>query len=385
MLKPSKVTAVVPTLLSRPELLERCLGSLGDECDVVVCIDRARASAPTERFDRSGVRLAWTGGGAGFAGAAQLGVEAVDADLVLFLNDDAWLKPGAVTALTETVASDPSVAGAAPKVLFESWPEILNSMGTILKPDGWADSRGIGQPDVGQYDRPDRVFGLHFAAALVRRSLFGPGEIGPLDVTYRMYYEDIDWCLRANLRGHKFVAAPDAVVVHGHSTTARDEPFAFRFRLQERNRLWTTAKCFEALHVARAVGRRLAVMAKVWLSRGPLARDALVVVREALAGMRGVWARRVPIQRSRTVRDADVFALSAGERSWFDQHAGPVLDSACLIDSMRRRSGGQGLAEELAVAIAEGDSGRFDRALSRAPAAASAYCTRLRSRGIINS
>jgi GT2 family glycosyltransferase len=322
-------------------------------------------------------RVVLTGGGAGFAGAVQLGIGAASRDFVLLLNDDAALDPGSVEALVDAVAAGPARAGAAPKIRFEQWPEILNSVGTILRSDGWADSRGIGQPDVGQYDRPGRVFGLHFAAALIRRSLFGDHEVGPLDLSYRLYYEDIDWCLRANLCGYEFVSAPEATAEHGHSRTVGEQPLGFQFGLQQRNLIWTAAKCFEPLRALRVSTRRMAGLARLRLGGSSLAEDAARALRQAGAGIPRILRARRGVQASRILRDAEVFALSSGERSWFDQRTGPMLSLDCLVDALRRTGGADELAEELLRAAQSSDRRRISELLARAPEAAVVYGERL--------
>ncbi len=50
------------------------------------------------------------------------------------------------------------------------------------------------------------------AAAFYRRSLFD--EIGFFDEDFFMYLEDIDFCLRAQLAGHRCLYLPDAIVYH---------------------------------------------------------------------------------------------------------------------------------------------------------------------------
>jgi GT2 family glycosyltransferase len=372
-----KVTAVIPTLGSDPELLQRAVESLGPECELVLSVDLPESALALDAVASRAQRVVWTGGGAGFAGAAQLGIDAVGTELVLLLNDDAWLEEGAVAALVDAVGADRVHAGAAPKIRFERWPEILNSVGTVLAPDGWADSRGIGQPDVGQYDRSERVFGLHFAAALVRRSLFNEGEVGPLDTSFGSYYEDIDWCLRANLRGYEFVSAPEAVAVHRHSTTVGQQPLGFQFRLQQRNLIWTVAKSFEPSNATRGAARRMAALVRTRLRGGPLAKEASRALREAAAGMSGVLRRRADIQRQRVVGDAEVLALCAGEKSWFDQSAGPILDKSCLIEALDRLGNNGNWVEPLRRALIDRDALQVGSVLSEAPSSAALYCARL--------
>jgi GT2 family glycosyltransferase len=369
---------VIPTLGISSSLERSVESALAGSAQVVLVVDHPPGAVDVPTNDPR-VRVVWTGGGAGFAGATQIGIDASDTEYVLLLNDDAWML-GGLAALVEAVTSDSKIAGAAPKVFFSRWPEILNSVGTVLHADGWADSRGIGQPDVGQYDTNERVFGLHFAAALVRRELFGPASVGPLDVSYRAYFEDIDWCLRANLLGYSFVSVPEATASHEQSTTSRQRDFSFRYRLQQRNQLLTAFKCLEARHAAAVLVRRAATLLWRASKRDPLSRGGVA----ALAG----FARRAPaylrrrsaIQRSRIMSDDEIFALSTDEHSWFDDREGPTFDVGCLVDALRRRGDMSAVADEIERYAAKQSWADAAAAVSKAPPAAAAYWNRLERR-----
>jgi N-acetylglucosaminyl-diphospho-decaprenol L-rhamnosyltransferase len=56
------------------------------------------------------------------------------------------------------------------------------------------------------------------AAMMIRREAWQ--QIGPLDVGYFMYCEEIDWCLRAKRKGWDIYCAPQAHITHyaGQST-----------------------------------------------------------------------------------------------------------------------------------------------------------------------
>lgn len=359
----TRVTAVIPTLARRTDVLRRSLDSVLQEADVVVVADGAQAAKAIDSMDVvRRVRVVETPGPVGFAASAQAGIDAAGDDYVLLLNDDAWLERGALQAMTEALDADPGCAGVGPKILFSRWPEIINSAGTVLHVNGEADSRGIGQPDLGQYDRPERVFGCHFAAALLRRELFSPMFVGPLDWTYGAYFEDVDWCLRANVLGYRFATAPGAVARHEHSASSAG--FHAAFRLQERNLMWTAAKSFQAGRAARILSRRCAAHMTRRDELGPLRRT---IVREVWAGMPRVLRARSRIQRRRRVPDNTFLELSRGERSWYDQREGrPLFSVAALQEAAERR--GDRLPKT-------GDG--IERALDRLPAQARTYWERL--------
>ncbi|HVE90862.1 MAG TPA: glycosyltransferase family 2 protein [Actinomycetota bacterium] len=369
------VTAVVPTLGREPLMLGRCLASIPPDVEVIVAIDAPEGT----QVPGAGDRCVWTGGGAGFSGTAMRGIGRANRELVLLLNDDAWLAPGAVEVMADAMHLDPLVAGIAPKIKFASWPDLINSVGSVLFADGRADSRGIGQPDIGQYDRPRRVFGCHFAAALLRRDLF-EDHVGPLDVTFGSYYEDVDWCLRANLAGYRFQTAPDALVFHEHSATAGRQPDDYAFVNAERNLLWTVVKGFESSRAAGVVTRRLVAHARNVLLQGPHGRGSRRVLRQFWSGAPAALAARRLIQRARKVCDNEVLALSAGEKIWFDSRSGPVLDGRCLLDALSRHPDHAATAAEFERLLAVGADGDVDSLLRESAPAAGQYWNRLQSR-----
>ena len=160
----------------------------------------------------------------GFAIAVNQGVRASSGEYVFILNNDASLAPDCVSVLMDGMLEwekreGSKVIGLAPKILL-SGRSIIDAVGNAINPDGSAFNVGIGQIDMGQFDNPNRVMGLCFAAAFIRKAAFQ--LVGFLDESYFAYYEDVDWCYRANVLGYEFHSAPRAVVQHHHSGSARE-------------------------------------------------------------------------------------------------------------------------------------------------------------------
>ena len=148
----------------------------------------------------------------GFAQGVNLGLRHCSQPYVLILNDDATLDPGTSgTLVAEMEHATPDVIGLAPKVLLDSPEAVIDNVGAAITSDGSVHNRGYDQKDVGQFDEQVDVAGLCFAATLLRREGFEASRVGPLDGRYFMYAEDSDWCLRARLRGYRFVSCPEAV------------------------------------------------------------------------------------------------------------------------------------------------------------------------------
>ena len=180
-------------------------------------------------------------------------------------------------------------------------------------------NQAIGQPDIGQYDFSERVFGSCFGATLLRREAFDLGQVGLLDETYFMYFEDVDWCFRANLLGKKFYSAPRAVVYHEHSSSVKDKGYQFKYRLIETNLLRTVAKNYQRRQAVKIIFTRLKSHLQAALPR----RDGsvsvnLAIVAGFLLDLPSLLPRRWEIQRRRVVGDFDLMQISSGEEPYYD-------------------------------------------------------------------
>ena len=290
----------------------------------------------------------------GFAGGVNRGVAAARGDLVLVLNFDVELEADCVAQLVTTMAGDDGLAGVVPKTVFMHDRHLIDNVGTRIDGDAVAYNVGVGQLDLGQYDVSEPVFGACFAAALLRRSAFEADAVGPLDERYFMYYEDVDWCYRANLLGWRFRTAPKALVAHVHSASVRHLDYSFKRYLLERNLLRTIVKNLEAPRMARLVARRSAAALLRAGTRRPYWRAGLRAVGDFWRDLPRDRAARAAIQRRRRVPDHAVFALSAGETADFD----PVeltprytLDALEAMYRRRFRVTGDARAAEIAESL----------------------------------
>jgi GT2 family glycosyltransferase len=119
----------------------------------------------------------------------------------------------------------------------------INSTAICISRSGAAWDRGRNEPDHGQYDVFEEVFGPCAGAALYRRSMLD--DIGLFDEDFFLFMEDVDLAFRARLSGWMCMYVPTARVVHIHGGTA-----GFKSHLSiyygNRNLLWYIVKNFPA-------------------------------------------------------------------------------------------------------------------------------------------
>ena len=339
----SDVTAVVLNYGGPSDVLGACIDSLLAQThpvDVLLVDNRSPQNLDAvEGVMRRHpeVRLLRLTRNFGYAGGMNPGIAAVSTPYLMPVNNDARLAPDATAEMLAVLdAGGDEVVGACPKIVFESAPHLVDSVGNLIRPNGVAFNLGIGQCDVGQFDRSEAVFGACFAATLLRRRAFDPGDVGPLDEAYFMYFEDVDWCFRAGALGHRFLTAPGAVVHHMHSLSTRQQEFGFKYHLIQRNHMRTAIKDFEARHAAWTVFRRCLTLA-YRLAFGPWRRPSLDALADTVKGLPAMLAERRRLQRRRRVPDRTLFAFAEGETPYFDSINYEPMTSADVLSAMYGR------------------------------------------------
>ncbi|MEA2874679.1 MAG: hypothetical protein QOH67_5007 [Hyphomicrobiales bacterium] len=164
----------------------------------------------------------------GFAAACNQGAAGSDADCLLFLNPDTRLMPGSLARPARYLQSHDKV-GIVGIQLVDSTGHVAHN--TSRNPTAWSmtgNSLGLDRlmPSVfpphfvsdwahDETRAVDQVMGAFF---LVRRSVFE--LLGGFDETFFVYYEDLDFAVRARQRGYGSVYLADARAFHrGQGTT----------------------------------------------------------------------------------------------------------------------------------------------------------------------
>ena len=208
--------------------LDACLRSVVGALGVgsVTVVDNAstdRSSTIVGGF--AGVRWLATGTNLGFGRAANRGIAAGSADLVLLLNPDAAVMPGAVEALVASLAGRPTCGVVGPRVenvdgsvypSARSFPSYIDAIG-----HGFVGLVRADNPWSRRYLGGDSVEWVSGTAMLLRREAFE--AVGGFDEDYFMYVEDVDLCWRMHEAGWGVHYERGAGVIHaiGGSSEAR--------------------------------------------------------------------------------------------------------------------------------------------------------------------
>ena len=208
------------------ELLPICLSALRrqtrrDFCVVVVddgSTDGSRALLAREYAE---VRLIELPCNRGLAAAVNAALRATAGEYVVLLNNDTEVHPRWLERLAGALDRFQDYSFAASKLLLFDRRNYLHSAGDYYRADGVPGNRGVWQPDSGQYNVMEEVFGPCAGAAAYRRTALEAlaEDSRVLDEDLVMYCEDVDLNIRARLRGMRTIYEPRAVVYHRLSAT----------------------------------------------------------------------------------------------------------------------------------------------------------------------
>ena len=220
--------------------LERCLESILAAPPVVpfeiLLVDNGSTDGGPDAVERRWpqVRVLRQARNLGFAAASNAGIRTTGAGLVLLLNSDTIVPPGALDRLVTRLSELPDVAVAGPRLVnAEGEPEL--SFGRMMSP--WNElsqkalgalvarrvppfHRWLGRRTRAEHD-PDWVSG---ACLLVRRA--DADAVGLLDERYFLYAEDVDFCAAIRARGRRVLFTPEAEVIHLRGRSAASRPAA---------------------------------------------------------------------------------------------------------------------------------------------------------------
>lgn len=243
-----------------------------------------------------------SGANRGFAGGNNVGIE--DAlkrgfDYIVLLNNDLILKKDLITKLVDYMEENPDVGVASPKMYFAKGYEfhkdrykenekgrVLWYAGGIIDRDNvYTSHRGVDEIDRGQYDEIEETDVANGAAVIIKSGVFE--NIGLLDASFFLYWEDADFSEKAKRAGYKIMYYPKTWMWHkvSASTGGSGSPTNDYFLI--RNRFYYAMR-YSSLRTRFAVLRdtiRQIFTGRTWQKWGAI---------DALLGRKGMgqWAKR---------------------------------------------------------------------------------------------
>jgi len=254
------------------DLLRDCLHSIfAADCDTppeVIVVDNASAdgSADMVRAEFPQVTLISSPENLGFSGGNNLGMARATGEFAFLLNPDTTLAPDALRLLRDYLRQNPRVGVGAPPLL---WPDgsVQSSRRRFPTPAGmvwestlleqWFPGNRAARRYRFEYTPPTQPMPVDWAvgaALFFRRQIWA--QVGGLDDSFFMYFEETDWCRRVADAGWAIHYLPAAKVVHfeGQSSGQVVSARAIRFN---RSKLRYAEKHFgpKTAHAVRRVLR----------------------------------------------------------------------------------------------------------------------------------
>jgi N-acetylglucosaminyl-diphospho-decaprenol L-rhamnosyltransferase len=226
------------------DYLRECLGSIaasdgaGVRIAQVTVVDNASCDGSANRLPASPLPLEVVRNdqNVGFAAACNQGAAGSAAEYLLFLNPDTRLFPDTLATVTRFMESDAAagvgICGAQvvdahgnPAISCARFPTLGVFLGKVtglhrvmpgllpghhLTPDETRNSRVV-----------DQVIGAFF---FVRRELFT--RLGGFDPRYFLYYEEVDFALRARRGGVRSYFLKEAMILHAENVSSDQVPAA---------------------------------------------------------------------------------------------------------------------------------------------------------------
>jgi GT2 family glycosyltransferase len=312
------LVSVVMTTYNSEATLESCLASVAASAYPsfeVVIVDNASSDGTCDvlrRFE-PGFRVIYNRENRGFCGGQNQAIREARGEWLLSLNPDILLAPDFIAQLMCAAGQAPGLGTLTGKLL--RWiPEegdgrsrLIDSTGIYFTRNLRHFDRGSEQPDQGQYDRLEYVFGATGAAAAYSRQMVEDVSVGGefFDEDFFAYREDADLSWRAQLLGWRCLYVPAAVAWHVRRVTPA------RFRRLPLPINWHSVKnrfLMRAKNISGSLYLRL--LAPVMLRDLLIVGYCLLRDRRLLSALTYVWqhrdelrAKRRQVQARRRVAD----------------------------------------------------------------------------------
>ncbi len=219
-----------------------CLASLTeglrDHTHEAILVDNASRDGSAEHVRQAfpWVRVIESGENAGFARANNLGLAQSRGRVLLLLNCDTVVAPGALDVLVRFLDANPRAGVAAPRLLnpdlsdqatARSFPTAAaalfgrrSALTRIFPRNRWSRRYLSGRDR--QTPEPFEVDWVSGACLMLRRQVLE--DVGGLDEGFYLYWEDADWCRRVKAAGYRVYCVPEARVVHQEGRSRRGWP-----------------------------------------------------------------------------------------------------------------------------------------------------------------
>lgn len=189
----------------------------------------------------------------GFAEGNNIGIRKaleLQCEYIVLLNNDTLVSPDIISKLVTHANSQDSIGLISPKIYFakgyeyhrERYKEdergkvIWYGGGKIDWQNVYASHDGVDEVDIGQYDKIRDTDFATGCCMLIKKSVVE--KIGFFDRKYFLYFEDVDYSIRAKKNGFRVLYFPKACLWHKNASSSDKPGSSIHMYYQTRNRLY---------------------------------------------------------------------------------------------------------------------------------------------------
>jgi len=338
------VSVIIVNYNSSYPVLKECLDSIKDQTfkniEIIIFDNNSTINVLEDiKKEFKDIKIIYSKKNLGLGGGINQALKYAGSDLVLISNFDLIYNHDAVEQMVNYINSlESTYLGVSPKIKLYYQKDFLESTGIYIDENFYIGHYGLGQLDLSQYNRPEDVFGVSFVSCMIKRDAFLENKVGLIDPTFFLFYEDVDFCYRANLHGYRFRSCPSAICYHRYAYSFRDEATSFqkKYYYQKLNLLKTAYKNAESNNLDRIISNEINIQKKN-LKDINLKETAKKIISGFKKSIRYLKNKRQFIQFSRQIFDTDIIKYSWGEKVFFDIVKNePVYSIDNLYQSYRR-------------------------------------------------
>lgn len=199
----------------------------------IVVVDNASADNTPKIANVPGILYIRNEKNEGFVGGCNIGASRSSGKYLVFLNNDAVITEGWLSALYDTISTRENIGLVGSKILYMDGR--LQEAGGVVFSDGSGNNYGrTDHPDRYKYNYVREVDYCSGASIIIARSLFE--KFGGFDELYApAYYEDTDLAFKVRKSGMKVLYQPSSVIYHIEGGTSGTDTSSGFKRFQEIN------------------------------------------------------------------------------------------------------------------------------------------------------
>ncbi|MBN1135262.1 MAG: glycosyltransferase family 2 protein [Anaerolineae bacterium] len=214
---------------NRPQDTLECVASLRNlnyPAFRILVVDNGSTDESVDLFRTlPGIDLVVNEQNLGFAAGNNRGIQYAlerGADWILLLNNDTTVSPPLLSRMIDAAQTDPQIGMVGPVIYYSDRPDQVWFAGMRFRHGLYVVRRGLHlKPPLNPVEDVDFISGC---GMLVPRQTWE--RVGLFDPRFFMYYEDLDFCVRAKMAGYRLVCATQAHMWHAlsASTGGPDSP-----------------------------------------------------------------------------------------------------------------------------------------------------------------